>query len=286
MAAAFCACHSQPRYAVERLVVADTDGSQRLERAGVPGDALREEALRVLARAPGFAGAKARGAHRLVGQIIVQRADAFSGGPGGAAVAHVALTVELASEQGELALRETGRAAEPVGAGPEALRAALDRAARAAIARAVDSFSLQVAAERKRTSELMKDLDSTEARVRDQAVRALAERGDPTAVPGLISRLKDSDPEVRERAVGALAQLRDARAVPALIELSRRRDGPYVANLVRIVGDIGGPDARAWLLTLSSGHPDDVVRGAATEALSELAARDLARQASAAKRAP
>jgi HEAT repeat protein len=143
-----------------------------------------------------------------------------------------------------------------------------------------------VQAERKRTSDLLKDLDSPEARVRDQAVRALAERGDHGAVPGLISRLKDSDPEVRERAVGALAQLRDARAVPALIELSRHRDGPYVANLVRIVGDIGGPDARAWLLTLSSGHPDDVVRGTATEALSELAARDPARQASAAKRAP
>jgi HEAT repeat protein len=74
--------------------------------------------------------------------------------------------------------------------------------------------------------------------------------------------------------VGALAQLRDARAVPRLIELTRRREGPYVANLARIVGDIGGADAQAWLLTIASGHPDEVVRGAAKEALAEMNARE------------
>jgi hypothetical protein len=285
-AAALFACRSRTRYAVEQLVVADTEAAQRLERAGVPREALREEALRVLVRAPGFAPAGARGARPLVGQIIVHRADALSSGPGGTAVAHVALTLELATGEGELALRETGRAAEPIGGGSEALRGALDRAARSALGRVVGAFSLQVEAARKRTADLLKDLDSPEARVRDQAVRALADRGERAAVPGLIARLKDPDAEVRERAVGALAQLGDPRAVPALIELARRRDAPYVANLARLVGDIGGDDARAWLLTLSSGHPDDVVRGAATEALSELAARDLARQASAAKRAP
>jgi hypothetical protein len=46
-----------------------------------------------------------------------------------------------------------------------------------------------------------------------------------------------------------------------------------VANLARILGDIGGPDARAWLLTMTSGHPDEVVRGAAREALAEMSAR-------------
>jgi len=98
----------------------------------------------------------------------------------------------------------------------------------------------------------------------------LADRGARDAVPPLMARLRDSDPEVAERAVGALAQLRDARAVPALIELAHHRDGPYVANLAHVVGDIGGADAKAWLLTMASGHPDEVVRVAAREALTEM----------------
>jgi hypothetical protein len=40
------------------------------------------------------------------------------------------------------------------------------------------------------------------------------------------------------------------------------------------VGDIGGADAQAWLLTIASGHPDEVVRGAAKEALAEMSARE------------
>lgn len=286
MAGALSSCRSEPRYAVDRLVVADTEAAARLGRAGVPAEALRDEAQRLLAAAPGFvAPDRARGARHLLGQVIVQRAEAFTGGQGGAAVAHVIVTIELAPKEGEDALRETGRAAEPLGDAPDALRGALDRAARTAVGRAVAAFSVQMQAARKGEADLVSDLTSPEATVRDQAVRALAERGAKDAVPALMKRLKDSDPAVVERTVGALAQLHDPRAVPALIALTRHRDGPYVANMVRIVGDLGGPDARAWLVTLASGHPDDVVRGAASEALAELAARAPAPQA-AAKRTP
>jgi hypothetical protein len=52
------------------------------------------------------------------------------------------------------------------------------------------------------------------------------------------------------------------------------------ARLLRFVGDIGGPEAEGYLLTLASGHPDPQVRMAAQEALDDLASR--ARPASAA----
>jgi HEAT repeat protein len=67
--------------------------------------------------------------------------------------------------------------------------------------------------------------------------------------------------------VGALAQIGDPRAVGPLIELSRRREGPFVAQMVRAVGDIGGSEAEAYLETIASGHPDPVVAQAAREAL-------------------
>jgi len=255
------------------VVVAETNGSAQLERAGVGRDALARTAVRLLEGAPGFVapGAARSSTRRLLGQLYVQRAEAFAGPSG--AVAHVVVTLELRPAQGDSALRETGRAAEPVGAGAGALGAALERATTAALERSVSSFAIQFAAEQKRTSQLVEDLASPEASVRDHAVRVLAERGERDAVPALVGRLRDQDPEVADRAVGALAQLRDPRAVAPLIELGRHREGPYVANLAHILGDIGGPDARAWLLTMASGHPDEVVRGAAREALVEMDAR-------------
>jgi hypothetical protein len=42
-----------------------------------------------------------------------------------------------------------------------------------------------------------------------------------------------------------------------------------------IIGDIGGAEARAWLLTMAWGHPDATVRGVAHQALTEMEAREL-----------
>jgi hypothetical protein len=275
VALALGACRGQPRRSVQRVVVAESTASQRLERAGVAVDTLGRTASRLFEAAPGFvAASEARATtRRYLGRVDVHAVEALAGGASGGAVAHVVISVELTAGDGSPALRETGRAAEPVGAEPGALRRALERAATAALERAVSAFSIQIAAEEKRTFELVEDLASAEPRVRDHAVRVLADRGDREAVPALVERLRDPDPEVAERAVGALAQLRDPRAVPALIALAHHRDGPYVANLARVVGDIGGSDARAWLLTMASGHPEEVVRGAAREALAELSVR-------------
>lgn len=274
LAGALAACRGAPPYAVERLVVAETLGAQRLEAVGVPPSRLAEVARGQLDRAPGFAPADTRGARRLLAQLGVDAADALMRGPGAGGVAQVAVTLVLESPDGEPPRRERGAAAEPFGEGPEALRAGLERAAAAAIGKAASGVGLQLAAERKGNAALLRDLDAPDAAVRDHAVRALADRGVREAVPALVERLHDPDPEVVERAVGALAQLHDPRAAAPLIALTHHRDGPYVAQLARLLGDVGGPDARAWLLTMSSGHPDEAVRVAAREALSEIDARE------------
>ncbi len=262
------------------MVVSESTEAQRLQSAGVSVEALGAAASRLLGTAPGFVplGAARAGAHRFLGKVDVLATEALGGGPGGTA-AQVVIAVELSPLDGDPAMREIGRAVEPVGVEPGALRAALQRAATLALERAVRGFSIQLAAERKRTAELVKDLSSPEAPLRDHAVRVLADRRDREAVPALVARLRDPDPEVAERTVGALAQLRDPRAVPALIDLAHHREGPYVANLAHVVGDIGGPDARAWLLTMASGHPDEAVRGAAREALAEMPIRSPQAQA-------
>ncbi|WP_176064787.1 HEAT repeat domain-containing protein [Anaeromyxobacter diazotrophicus] len=256
-------------------MVSGSEAAQLLESAGVAPDRLAEAARRGLAAAPGFAVGPARdGDRRLLVQLTVERAEAFGGGPGAGAVAQVAVSLELTSADGEPSRREAGAAAEPLSDGPAALRVALERAATAAVDKAVAGVALQLGAERKSSPELVRDLTSPDAPVRDRAVRTLADRGAREAVPALIERLHDSDPAVVERAIGALAQLHDPRAAAPLIALARHRDGAYVAQLARLLGDVGGPDARAWLLTMSSGHPDDAVRGAARAALAELSERE------------
>jgi HEAT repeat protein len=74
--------------------------------------------------------------------------------------------------------------------------------------------------------------------------------------------------------VGALAQIGDPRAVGPIIDLARRREGPFVAQMVRIIGDIGGAEAEAYLETMMAGHPDPAVALAAREALRDARRRN------------
>jgi HEAT repeat protein len=276
-APAALACRGQARHTVDRVVVGQTPALQSLESLGISGESLAESASRLLVAAPGFvpAAQAGAGARRFLAQVSVERAEVRAGATVTATSAHVMLAVSLEPLNGGSALRETGHGSAPIAGGPQGLRAALEQATTSALQVVVASFSAQLAAEQKRKSELVKDLGSSQAGVREHAMRVLADRGERDAVPALIARLRDRDPEIRERAVGALAQLRDQRAVGPLIELVHRRDAQYVAQMALIIGDIGGPEARAWLLTMSSGHPDQAVRRAAHEALTEMDAREL-----------
>lgn len=270
---AMAGCRSPSANAVEQLVVADSVALEQMQGVGLSRETLRQRAMAALDAAPGFAPrARVRdGAHRYFAQLFVQRAEVLASGQEGVAVAHVVLGLELSPVEGGRSLRASERAAEPVGTAPGALKDAVAHAAATAIERLARAVSVELGTARKSSAELVKDLSAPEARVRERAIGALADRGQREAVPAVIERLRDPDPEVVERAVGALAQLRDPRAAPALIELARRRDPDYVANLARILGDIGGPDAQAWLLTMAAGHPDERVRVAAREALDDAA---------------
>jgi hypothetical protein len=271
------ACRGQSSYAVDHVVVASSPSMQSLEAAGVGRDTLSATALRVLEKTPGFvaAGKGETSAPRFLAQVEVERAEVRAGSGVASASAHVAVTVSLEPLDGGSTLRESGRGSALIDPGAAGLRAGLEKAATAAVGAAIKSFSMQVAAEHKKGPELLRDLASKDSSVRDHAMRVLAARGDREAVPALVDRLRDPDPAARERVVGALAQLRDPRAVKGLVELAHRRDAPYVAEMARIIGDIGGEDANGWLLTMAYGHPEAVVRAAAQEALAEMKAREL-----------
>jgi HEAT repeat protein len=259
---------------------------------GTPlGDALREAglddgALETAARdglgAAGFRTGEGKRPHRAEVSVAGVRLvpPEVPGGP-----PRVEVAVELALSpaepgQGGVA-REAGTAAVPVTGDPrQAWREAVRRAARAA----ADGLALAYVEEATPVDRLIADLSSEDPRVRDHAVRVLADRRSPAAVPALLERLQDEDRRVVHRAVGALAQIGDERAVPPLIELSRSADPTLAARLARIIGDIGGAEAEGYLLTIEAGHPDPRVRAAARDALADLRARAAGRDGTVAAR--
>jgi hypothetical protein len=195
-------------------------------------------------------------------------------------MAEVALDLEMlsAGPQGELdRLLAEGEARRPTNADdtldPAARHAAFDAALDAAMREAVTALKDQIEARRKTDDQLIADLSSQEARARDYAIRVLADRRSPAAVPQLIERLQDPNPDVARRAAGALIAVGDRRAVRPLIEITRKRRPEDVGPILYAIGSLGGSEAEAFLFTLESGSPDEEIRRAAQGAYADLVRR-------------
>jgi HEAT repeat protein len=195
-------------------------------------------------------------------------------------MAEVAINLEMTSSgpQGDVdRLLAEGEARRPTNADdtldPAARHAAFDAALDAAIQEAVLALKDQIDARRKPDDKLIADLSSPDPRVRDYAIRVLADRRSPAAVPQLIARLEDPNPDVARRAAGALIAVGDRRAVPALIEITRKRRPEDVGPILYAIGSLGGPEAEAFLFTLESGSPEEEIRRAAQGAYADLLRR-------------
>ncbi len=195
-------------------------------------------------------------------------------------MAEVALHVEMTSSgaQGDIdRLLAEGEARRPTNADdtldPAARHAAFDAALDAAMHEAVVALKDQIDARHKTDDQLLADLSSADARVRDYAIRVLADRRSPAAVPQLIARLQDPSPDVARRAAGALIAIGDRRAVGPLIEMTRKRRPEDVGPILYAIASLGGPEAEAYLFTLESGSPDEEIRRAAQGAYADLLRR-------------
>jgi hypothetical protein len=195
-------------------------------------------------------------------------------------VADVAVTLEMTSTgaQGEierLIAEGAGRRATNAddSLDPAARHAAFDAALEVALRDAVAGLGAQIDARGKSDEALLRDLTASDARVRDYAIRVLADRRSPAAVPQLIARLQDPTPEVARRAAGALIAIGDRRAVTPLIEMTRHRRSEDVGPILYAIASLGGPEAEAFLFTLESGAPDEETRRAAKGAYEDLLRR-------------
>jgi len=271
--AAVLSCNRLPpgAVAVGALSVSENNLA-RVPELALPAEQVRKEMRAALERTRHFAvreGASARV------RLEVESARRLTGNEGTIADVQLVLELTAASPEGDAERTVSeggGRATAAADGGLEAAvrLVAFETALRAALDDASRGLAWQLESRRKTDDELSRDLGDADPRVRDYAIRALADRRSPAVVPQLIARLEDENPAVALRAVGALVAIGDRRAVEPLIEMTRKRPPQLVAQVLYALASLGGPTAEAFLYTLESGAQDDEVRHAATEALAEL----------------
>jgi HEAT repeat protein len=121
-------------------------------------------------------------------------------------------------------------------------------------------------------SALAKAMSDPDVNVRQAAAAALAEFGPDSliAVPKLIRALKD--PFVHKEAARALARIGKA-AVPELVEaVAEGDDYPARLAVIQVLGTMGpeARDAQPILSFLSTNHPYQTIRQAASDALQKI----------------
>ncbi len=276
--AAALACSRGARSIHVTSISVSNGAAESLHEAGLDEGAIEGSAREAL-RGAGFQVGRGSNAHRARVDVPSVRL-APPAAAGGSARVEITMEIELAPEEPGKAVpvRETGTAsAALLGSDP---RGAWLAASADASRRAAEGLAIAFEEEAKAVDALVADLGSKDSRVRDHAIRVLADRKSTVAVPALIARLRDDDPRIAHRAIGALAQIGDERAVAPLIDVSRNGDSVLAGRIARIIGDIGGAEAEGYLLTIASGHPDPRVRRAAREALADMGTRtDKARMA-------
>ncbi len=152
---------------------------------------------------------------------------------------------------------------------PGAVQGVVGQAVKGALRRAL----LLAEADRRPLAELSRDARAGDRQLRVAALRALGERREPAVLPIALEALRDEDQDVVLAAVGALVALNDRSAVSALIESTRGRNTEYLSQVLFAVASLGGPEAQAYLDTLSEGHQSAVVRERARQALQEQRSR-------------
>jgi hypothetical protein len=156
------------------------------------------------------------------------------------------------------------------GSTPEARQQAVRAALEDALRQISETASLQLTALERSDDALVADLQASDSRMREFALRTLAERRHPVAAPLLIEQLKSNEADTVRRAIGALVEMRARSAVPALIDLAKGRDMGFLQEIVFAVGEIGGNEAEAYLFTVAQGHDQPAIQAAAQQALDTL----------------
>lgn len=278
-------CAGCKREAKPVLQKVDVDAEELLKESALgwfPGelnarvaDTLRTNGLPVLKE-----GEEAPSGARLLKGRVSLEFEASEGSDSTPAQVAVAAVMQLSGKTlGSINSVNAHQQVKLNGSGPEDRREATVRAVEGVLDDLAASAGALVKASGMKDEELVKVLDDkaadagSELRLKRFAVKVLADRKNPAAVPALLEQLKDDDLDEVRQAIGALVELKDPRAASAMIDAAHSRDNLFQREVVFALGAIGGEEAEAYLFTMAQGHDEPAIRAAAQQALDELKAR-------------
>jgi len=279
MALLLGACRSrEPSFPVERLTIEGATVVDNALLGWAPSDIqvlfadqLRQSRRFELLEEGKEKGRRVEGAWSLTLELPFTREALKDGSPVSIAEVGATLVLERRDADPEQHYQVVGLGEARVeGKDTETRRKALREALRRALTQVTEAAVLQLKAADRPDGALQQDLLSNDERVREYALRVLAERRHPAAAPLLIRQLEDDNPREVRRAIGVLAEMKAPAAVPALIELMKDREIGFAQEVVFAIGEIGGTEAEAYLFTVAQGHDQPDVQAAAQQALDTL----------------
>jgi len=122
---------------------------------------------------------------------------------------------------------------------------------------------------------------SKEPDLRGVALRILALRKDQGALPMVMAVLKDrrSPPALRDQAIGALVELGDPKTVRPMLDSTEFRDRSELGKVLEAAAALGGDEAQRYLEFVAQSHSDAQIRDEAKTALSHLLSRQAKKDA-------
>ena len=285
---ALCGCHKKPPppLAVETISV-DADSLAAAPELGLGPEQMRKRVFAAMSRTGAvMLGAKEKPpagipVFRLRAEVESARLEDVpfeDGGVGQEARVDVVLELSRHTADGTEKIGGEGLGHEHAPPAPDidGQAESFKRAFTESLDSAATRLTLATLASREAVPQLHTDLGSPDAGVREAAADMLVDKKDLSAIPVLVAELDSPDENVKMKAIGELVELRAKQAVPKLIDLAQTRDPRFGEDphfqmqIIYALGSIGGDEAEAYLYTIASGHPDEMVRNAAREASAEL----------------
>jgi len=121
------------------------------------------------------------------------------------------------------------------------------------------------------SSQMPAPLEKGSDDIQEMAIKTAASRKLRECLPSLLYIIRyGARQRLRDQALAAIIEIGDRSVVPKLTEMAKFQDSDGIRQIMEVLSQLGGPEARAFLELTADGHPDREVRRMARSSLKKL----------------